>query len=90
METQGGCGERPGCSRFQQGASSHDVDFGLALIRDNPVYENIPYGRIPRNSNWHYMGPYDRCLGPEVSEPQIWQDPVPPVNHKLIAASDQA
>jgi catalase-peroxidase len=35
------------------------------------------------------MGPISRYLGPEVpKEPQIWQDPVPPVNHDLIDAKD--
>ena len=37
------------------------------------------------------MGPIARYLGPEVpKEPQIWQDPVPPVNHELIDAKDIA
>jgi catalase-peroxidase len=37
------------------------------------------------------MGPITRYLGPEVpKEPQIWQDPVPAVDHKLIEANDIA
>jgi catalase-peroxidase len=37
------------------------------------------------------MGPIARYLGPEVpKEPQIWQDPVPPVTHELIGAKDIA
>ncbi len=36
------------------------------------------------------MGPYVRCLGPEVAAPQIWQDPVPAVDHALIDAQDIA
>jgi catalase-peroxidase len=37
------------------------------------------------------MGPLSRYLGPEVpAEPQIWQDPVPPVDHDLIDAQDIA
>jgi catalase-peroxidase len=37
------------------------------------------------------MGPISRYLGPLVpSEPQIWQDPVPPVDHELIDEQDIA
>src|SRR5438105_7552516 len=36
------------------------------------------------------MGPLSRYLGPWVAEPQIWQDPVPPVDHQLIGEADIA
>ena len=37
------------------------------------------------------MGPKVRYLGPEVPEEDlIWQDPVPPVDHKLVEAGDIA
>ena len=37
------------------------------------------------------MGPRARYLGPEIpAEELIWQDPIPPVNHKLIEAPDIA
>jgi catalase-peroxidase len=36
------------------------------------------------------MGPASRYLGPWVAEPQLWQDPVPDVDHDLIGETDIA
>jgi catalase-peroxidase len=36
------------------------------------------------------MGPLSRYLGPWVAEPQLWQDPVPAVDHDLVDDADVA
>ena len=36
------------------------------------------------------MGPISRYLGPWIPEPQLWQDPVPAVDHDLIGDDDIA
>jgi catalase-peroxidase len=70
-------------------------------LRTDPVYEKISR-RFHKNPNefaeafakaWYKlthrdMGPVSRLLGPEVAPPQLWQDPVPQVDHKLIDEQD--
>jgi catalase-peroxidase len=73
-------------------------------LRFDPVYEKISrrffenpdqladaFARAWFKLTHRDMGPRARYLGPEVpAEELIWQDPIPPVNHKLIDAQDIA
>jgi len=71
-------------------------------LRFDPIYEKISrrfhenpdqfadaFARAWFKLTHRDMGPSTRYLGPEVpAEELIWQDPIPPVNHKLIDAQD--
>jgi catalase-peroxidase len=72
-------------------------------LRVDPVYEQIARRFLEHPDQfaeafakaWYKllhrdMGPVSRYLGPWVPEPQLWQDPVPPVDHELIGESDIA
>jgi catalase-peroxidase len=72
-------------------------------LRVDPIYEQIGR-RFLENPDefadafaraWYKllhrdMGPVERYLGPWVPEPQLWQDPVPPVDHDLIGNAEIA
>ncbi|HEU4513484.1 MAG TPA: catalase/peroxidase HPI [Nocardioidaceae bacterium] len=72
-------------------------------LRLDPVYERISR-RFMENPDqlaeafakaWYKllhrdMGPVSRYLGPWVPEPQLWQDPVPAVDHELVGDEDIA
>ena len=73
-------------------------------LRTDPAYEKISR-RFHENPEefaaafakaWYKlthrdMGPRSRCLGPWVpTEPQLWQDPVPEIDHELVDAEDIA
>jgi catalase-peroxidase len=72
-------------------------------LRFDPVYEKIGR-RFLENPDefadafakaWYKllhrdMGPVSRYLGPWVPEPQLWQDPVPEVDHELVDEADIA
>jgi catalase-peroxidase len=73
-------------------------------LRFDPIYEPIArrylknpaefadaFARAWFKLTHRDMGPRSRYLGPEVpKEELIWQDPVPPVDHKLVSAKDIA
>ncbi|MGJ8697394.1 MAG: catalase/peroxidase HPI [Verrucomicrobiaceae bacterium] len=72
-------------------------------LREDPIYGPISK-RFQENPDqfaaafakaWYKlthrdMGPIECCLGPEVPEVQIWQDPVPAVDHELVDEADVA
>ncbi len=70
-------------------------------LRFDPTYEKISRRflenpdefRLAFAKAWYKllhrdMGPVERYLGPWVAEPQIWQDPVPAVDHELVDDAD--
>ncbi len=60
-------------------------------FRDNPQELADAFAKAWFKLTHRDMGPISRYLGPLVpKEPQLWQDPVPPVDHELIGEQDIA
>jgi len=72
-------------------------------LREDPIYREITKRWLDHPEElavafakaWYKllhrdMGPISRYLGPWIPEPQLWQDPVPAVDHKLVDDKDVA
>jgi catalase-peroxidase len=84
-------------------APADDADDGPVDAPVDPVYAEISRRFLEHPDEfaeafakaWYKllhrdMGPVARTWGPWVPEPQLWQDPVPPVDHPLIDEQDIA
>ena len=57
-------------------------------FRDHPEQLNEAFAKAWFKLLHRDMGPRSRYLGPWVPEAQLWQDPIPPVDHPLIDDQD--
>jgi catalase-peroxidase len=57
-------------------------------FHENPAAFRDAFARAWFKLTHRDMGPPARLLGPEVPEAQVWQDPVPPVDHDLVESQE--
>ena len=59
-------------------------------FHENPEEFKLAFAKAWFKLTHRDMGPHVRLRGPEVPAPQLWQDPVPAVDHKLVTGNDVA
>ena len=57
-------------------------------FHENPEEFEAAFAKAWYKLTHRDMGPYVRLLGSEVPEPQLWQDPVPDVDHELVGKTE--
>ncbi len=69
-----------------------DPEYGKISKRffENPKEFEVAFAKAWYKLTHRDMGPASRCLGPEVPEAQLWQDPVPAANYPQINQQDIA